>query len=134
MLLDWLACGAPQRFAFESPEDRGALAGGVARRRSPICTSSNLFPHRLLRLDDIAHDPAALATSVGEALDITLPPPQSLGASAFRPGPLAQLCAAAGRGVRQRWRRWRCAWVIRSTEQPRFVIAKAEAFAADVTH
>jgi hypothetical protein len=57
----------------------------------------NLFPHRLLKLDDIAYDPAALAGAVSEALDITLQPMPSLGIRHFAP--------ATGATTRSRSRR-----------------------------
>lgn len=73
MLLDWLAHGAPAPFALETPE---AGARWLARVLGQIADlhEQSLFPHRLVRLDGIENDPAALARVLGEALGIRVPP------------------------------------------------------------
>ncbi|HEU0306173.1 MAG TPA: tetratricopeptide repeat protein [Lysobacter sp.] len=85
MLLEWLAFDAPQRFAFDSPE---AAARWLADSLAQVADlhEGDLFPHRLLKLDDIAYDAPALAAAVGEALAINLPPLPSLGIPHFAPG------------------------------------------------
>jgi len=87
MLLDWLAFGAPAPFALESPE---AGAQWLARVLGQIADlhEDRLMPHRLLRMDGIAEDPAALAQALSEILQTRVPPaPRArLGASRFPPG------------------------------------------------
>jgi hypothetical protein len=85
MLLEWLAYDAPQRFAFESPE---VAARWLAQALAQVADlhEGDLFPHRLLKLDDIAYHPPALAAAVGEALAINLQPLPSLGIRHFAPG------------------------------------------------
>jgi Flp pilus assembly protein TadD len=82
MLLDWLAYGSPQRFALESPETAARWLAALLAQVAEL-HERDLFPHRLLKLDDIAEDPAALAATVGEALEIQLPPLPSFGPSHF---------------------------------------------------
>jgi hypothetical protein len=85
MLLEWLAFDAPQRFAFGSPEVAARwLADSLAQVAD--LHEGDLFPHRLLKLDDIAYDAPALAAAVGEALAINLLPLPSLGIPHFAPG------------------------------------------------
>lgn len=85
MLLEWLAFESPQRFAFESPQIAAQwLADSLAQVAD--LHEGDLFPHRLLKLDDIVYDPAALATAVSQALEINLPPLPSLGIRHFEPG------------------------------------------------
>lgn len=85
MLLEWLAFDAPQRFCLPSP---AIAAQWLAASLTQIADlhEGDLFPHRLLKLDDIAYDPLALAEAVGKALNITLPPMPSLGIQHFAPG------------------------------------------------
>jgi predicted Zn-dependent protease len=87
MLLDWLAHGAPVPFALESPE---AAAGWMARVLGQIADLRDeaLFPHHLIRLDDIANDTAALAKSLGDALSVEVPalPDGTQGPDRFVPG------------------------------------------------
>jgi tetratricopeptide (TPR) repeat protein len=100
MLLEWLAFDAPQRFSLPSPTHAAQwLAASLAQVAD--LHERDLFPHRLLKLDDIAYDPAALAAAVGDALEITLQPLPSLGIRHFAPGhwrayaqPLAEAFAA----------------------------------------
>ncbi|HEV8694795.1 MAG TPA: tetratricopeptide repeat protein [Lysobacter sp.] len=100
MLLDWLAYSAPQRFAFESPEIAARWLAASLMQIADL-HEQDLFPHRLLKLDDIAQDPAAMAAAISEALEIDLPPPPSVGLPHFPPGrwrayaqPLAEAFAA----------------------------------------
>ncbi|WP_167285333.1 tetratricopeptide repeat protein [Marilutibacter alkalisoli] len=87
MLVGWLAFGAPMPFAMESPE---AAAQWMARALGQIADlhEQDLFPHALIRLDDSATDPAAIAGAVGEALGVELPPlpPGAQGPDHYAPG------------------------------------------------
>lgn len=85
MLLEWLAYDTPQRFGLASPEE-GAQWLAQALGQIADLHEGDLFPHRLLKLDDIAHDPAALANAIGQALETTLPPLPALAAPNFAPG------------------------------------------------
>ena len=75
MLLDWLAFGAAASpLAITSPL---AAANWLAAVLDQIATlhEQDLHPHRLLRLDAVVDDAAALTTLVGNALGTTLPIP-----------------------------------------------------------
>jgi len=87
MLLDWLAYGAPAPFALESPE-AGARWLATMLEQIADLDEQQLFPHCLLKLDDIEQDPVSLATAIGLALEIDMPPPpaQALGPQHFVPG------------------------------------------------
>ncbi|WP_454832792.1 tetratricopeptide repeat protein [Pseudoxanthomonas wuyuanensis] len=85
MLLDWLAFGAPAPLAITDAQ-QGAdwlaqLLGQVAELHE-----QDLYPHRLIRLDGIVHDPAAISAAVGQALDTAMPPPPRAGARRFPEG------------------------------------------------
>lgn len=86
-LLDWLAFGAPAPFRIVSPRAAAAWLA-IALNQIALLHEQELFPHRLIRLDDIANDPAALAQALGEALQVQLPepPPHVLGPPHFAPG------------------------------------------------
>lgn len=74
MLLDWLAFGSPSLLAFESSK---AAAQWLASMLGQIATlhEQDLFPHKLMRLDDALDEPLALAGVINEALQTQLPPP-----------------------------------------------------------
>jgi len=74
MLMDWIAFGAGTPFAAESPQ---LAAGWLAAALDQIATlhEQNLVPHRLLRVDEVADDPVAMAALIGSALGSSLPPP-----------------------------------------------------------
>lgn len=86
-LLDWLAFGAPAPLRIESPT---LAAQWLAREFEHLALlhERDLFPHRLLRLDEDMNDPAALARRLGEALDTTLyePPASAAGPPRFAAG------------------------------------------------
>ena len=85
MLLEWLAFEAPQRFAMESPQVAAQwLAASLTQVAELV--EGDLFPHRLLKLDDIVNDPVAIAAAVGQALEIDLPPMPAAGIPHFAPG------------------------------------------------
>ena len=87
MLLDWLAYGSPVPFALPSPE---AGARWLAATLSQIADlhEQDLFPHRLIKLDDIAHDATGLAQAVADALQIrvAVAPQEALGPARFEAG------------------------------------------------
>ncbi|QNP41932.1 tetratricopeptide repeat protein [Lysobacter solisilvae (ex Woo and Kim 2020)] len=85
MLLSWLAFGSPQRFAFESPTVAARWLAAALVQIADL-HEHDWFPHRLLKLDDLVDDPAAMAAAVGAALDTTAPAPATLGPVQFAPG------------------------------------------------
>ena len=72
MLLDWLAFGSPGRLAFASPQ---AAADWLAAQLEQVATlhDENLYPHRIVRLDDGFSRPAAFIEALNDALDTQLP-------------------------------------------------------------
>ena len=72
MLLDWLAFGSPGRLAFGSPQ---AAAEWLAAMLDQVATlhDRNLYPHRIVRLDDGFVRPAAFVDALNDALDTRLP-------------------------------------------------------------
>jgi hypothetical protein len=93
MLLDWLAFGASAPpLAVTSPM---AAAAWLAEVLAQVATlhEQELYPHRLLRLDDVLDDAAALAATVGAALDTPVPPAR---APAFKRFPGGHWRAYAG--------------------------------------
>lgn len=74
MLLDWLAFGGVLPLAVESPL---AAAGWLAGQLDAVATlhEQDLYPHRMVRLDDAIEDAAGLTDAINVALDIDLPPP-----------------------------------------------------------
>ncbi|MDG2517550.1 tetratricopeptide repeat protein [Lysobacter soli] len=87
MLLDWLAFGSPVPFALTSPE---AGARWLAQTLSQVADlhEQDLFPHRLIKLDDIADDASGLAQAIADALQIrvAVAPPQAIGPARLKPG------------------------------------------------
>lgn len=76
MLVEWLASGSPAPFALESPLIGAQWLAQVLGQVADL-EEQNLFPHRLLKLDDIAQDPTALAQAVANALQIRVMAPSS---------------------------------------------------------
>lgn len=72
MLLDWLAYGSPTPFAMASVEDAAIWLSGQLEQAARL-HEEDLVRHRLVRLDGIEGDPAAIAAALGEALETTLP-------------------------------------------------------------
>ena len=70
MLLEWLGYGSPAAFALESPVIGARWLSQVLGQIADL-HEQDLFPHRLVRLDDVAEDPDALARAVADALGIT---------------------------------------------------------------
>ncbi|MGH8072471.1 MAG: tetratricopeptide repeat protein [Lysobacter sp.] len=87
MLLDWLAFGAPAPFALETPEAGAQWLAQVLGQVADL-HEQDLLPHRLLRMDGIAEDPAGIATALAGALQTRLPVPprQAMGPSRFPAG------------------------------------------------
>jgi tetratricopeptide (TPR) repeat protein len=85
MLLDWLAHESAHRFAIESPEIAAQWLAAVLTQIAEL-VEGDLFPHRLLKLDEIAYDPAALAAAIGTALEIQLPALPALKGPQLAPG------------------------------------------------
>ena len=72
MLLDWLAVGSPLHVAFDTPQ---AAAEWLAAQLDQVATlhEQNLYPHRLVRLDEGFARPAAFVDALNDALDTQLP-------------------------------------------------------------
>ncbi|MET3928406.1 hypothetical protein ABIE51_000293 [Lysobacter sp. OAE881] len=74
-------------YALTSPE---AGARWLAQTLSQVADlhEQDLFPHRLLKLDDIADDVTGLAQAIADALQIrvAVAPPESLGPARFKSG------------------------------------------------
>src|SRR6476469_7726997 len=86
MLLDWLAFGATASpLAIASPL---TAANWLASVLDQIATlhEQDLHPHRLLRLDAVVDDAAALTTLVGNAIGATLTIPADSAYRRFPPG------------------------------------------------
>ncbi|WP_222566048.1 tetratricopeptide repeat protein [Novilysobacter antarcticus] len=88
MLLDWIAHGAPAPFALESPEVGARWLAKVLDQVAEL-HEHHLIAHRLLRMDGVENDMAALAQMLANALDVSLP--------AVAPGRFGPDRMAAGR-------------------------------------
>lgn len=75
MLLDWLSYGAALPLKLESPDAAARWLAAVLEQVS-VLQEQDLYPHTVLRLDEVINDPAALAGLVGQALGVTLPAPR----------------------------------------------------------
>ncbi len=78
MLLHWLANGAPAPLAVTSVNE---AAEWLARSLTQVATlhEQDLYPHALVRIDDIGSDPAVMAEHLGRLLGTRLPPAPTLG-------------------------------------------------------
>jgi hypothetical protein len=87
MLLDWLAYDSPVPYALASPETGARWLAATLSQVADL-HEQDLFPHRLIRLDDIAHDAAAIAQAIADALRIrvAVAPQQTLGPTRFEAG------------------------------------------------
>lgn len=101
MLLDWLAYGSPVPYRLDSPE-AGARWLAQVLAQVAYLHEQDLFPHRLVKLDEAGTDPKALAQSLANALEtqVTIPPqgvvqPEHFGAGHWRAynGPLGEAFA-----------------------------------------
>lgn len=87
MLLDWLAYGSPVPYRLESPE-AGARWLAQVLAQVAYLHEQDLFPHRLIRLDEGAHDAKALTQALADALEtrVMIPPPEVLQPPRFAAG------------------------------------------------
>jgi tetratricopeptide (TPR) repeat protein len=78
MLLQWLAHGAPAPFAVTSVNE---AAEWLTRSLAQIATlhEQDLYPHALVRIDEIGNNPAEMADHLGRLFGVQLPPAQHLG-------------------------------------------------------
>ncbi len=87
MLVDWLAFGSPVPLALASPEEG---ARWMAANLSQIADlhEQDLFPHRLIKLDEIANDGKAIAQTIADALQVQIgiAPSDAFGPSHFEAG------------------------------------------------
>ncbi|WP_426804527.1 tetratricopeptide repeat protein [Stenotrophomonas sp. SrG] len=85
MLLEWLAHGAPAPFAVNSVHE---VAEWLARALAQIATlhEQDLYPHAVVRVDEIGNDPAAMAEHLGRLFGVHFPPAQTLGPARFPAG------------------------------------------------
>ena len=97
MLVDWLAFGAPVPFALESPV---VAAEWMARPLAQIADllEQDLYPHALVRMDEMANDGEAIARALGEALGTGIPalPSGALGPDRFPAGHWRQYAEPLG--------------------------------------
>lgn len=79
MLLDWVAYGAAAPLAMTSLAEAGEW---LARALAQIATlhEEDLYPHVLLRIDQIGNDPQAMADLLGRLFERPMPPAAQLGA------------------------------------------------------
>lgn len=87
MLLDWLAFGSPVPLALPSPDEAARwLAANLAQIAD--LHEQDLFPHRLIKLDDIAQDGKAIAQAIADALQIqvAIAPSELFGPAHFEAG------------------------------------------------
>jgi len=85
VFLDWLAFGAPHRFAIESPD---AAAAWLAASLAQVADIQDRDPisHCILRVDELVDSPEDMAQAVGAILQTPLPSPSSLGNAHFQAG------------------------------------------------
>ena len=83
--LDWLAFGSPAPLALT---DLQAAAEWLAKSFIQIADlhAQDLYPHRLIRMDAIKDDAAAVSSAIGEALGMQLPALPSSGNKRFPEG------------------------------------------------
>ena len=85
MLLEWMAFAAPAPFAVHSLNE---AAEWLARSLAQVATlhEQDLYPHALVRIDDVGNDPVAMAQRLGAVFGTQLPPAQTLGPARFPAG------------------------------------------------
>ncbi len=87
MLVDWLAFGSPVPLSLPSPEVGARwLAANLAQIAD--LHEQDLFPHRLIKLDDIGQDATGIAQAIADALQIRVAvgPSEGLGPVHFEAG------------------------------------------------
>lgn len=85
MLLDWLAFGSPMPFALVSPQHAASWLAAVLNQVASL-HEQDLFPHRLIRMDDIAEDPVGVVAALSQALGVVMPVPDAFGQAHFPAG------------------------------------------------
>ena len=87
MLIDWMAWGSPAPFAFESPVIAATWLAAQLEQVADLF-EYDYVPHRLVRMDEIADDPVAVAQAMADALGAPVPPAsvQAFGPRRFEPG------------------------------------------------
>ena len=85
MLLDWVAYGAAMPLALTSLNE---AAQWLARALSQLATlhEESLYPHMIVRMDTVGHDPQAVAGLLQEVFNVRMPPAQAVGTPRFPPG------------------------------------------------
>src|SRR5690606_34305333 len=106
MLLDWYAHGAPLPLQLASAGEAARWLAGVLGQLADL-HEQELYPHLLLRVDEVINDPVALGASLSQVLGVPLPPappaPPRLPAGRWRAyaqalaGPFAALTPVAVR-------------------------------------
>ncbi len=84
-LLDWLAFGAPAPLALDGLDAAAQWLAALFEQVADL-HEQDLFPSRLIRMDDIKDDAGAVAQALGQALGVQLPVPPSSGARRFPAG------------------------------------------------
>ena len=85
MLLDWLQRDSFVRHDAGSPVQMATWLVGALDQLATLI-EGDLMPHRVLRIDEIADDAAAMAVAVGEALEMKLSPAPALGPGRYAAG------------------------------------------------
>lgn len=87
MFIDWMAFGSRTPFAVPSPQE-GAEWLAAALDQLAELHEQDLVPHSLVRVDDSAEDPRAMAAQLSDALGIAMPEPPAgyFGAPRLAPG------------------------------------------------
>lgn len=87
MLLDWLAFGGPVPLALASPEIGARWLAATLSQVADL-HEQDLFPHRLIKLDDIAQDVTGLAQALADSLGVRVgvAPESQMGPPRFAAG------------------------------------------------
>ena len=85
MLLDWLQRDSFLRHESGTPVQMAAWLAGMLDQVATLL-DGNYVAHRVVRLDGIADDAAAIASATGKAMDMVLSPAPALGPGRFPAG------------------------------------------------
>ncbi|UNK48184.1 tetratricopeptide repeat protein [Lysobacter sp. S4-A87] len=87
MLLDWLAFGGPVPLSLSSPRDGARWLAATLAQIADL-HEQDLFPHRLIRMDDIGEDATGIAQALADALGTRVPiaPRERMGPMHFGAG------------------------------------------------
>ncbi len=85
MFIEWLALGAPAPLALASSMD---AAQWLARSVEQVVElhEGDLYPHLILRTDDVVNDPAAMSALLEQAFGVRFPQVRSLGPGTIEAG------------------------------------------------